>query len=179
MATSVTRAPTSDNSTGGTVAYSSGTTGWNLVNDYPDTADPLTSYVTLGTTASSFILFNFSAFAIPSRAFNIVLTIEYTDEEPSNGANDSDAYIRVNGTNYASGTTHNPSTTTTARSKTYNTNPNTSAAWKADDINGTGSNPLQAFGVIGADANPVWRLGSIRASVAYEVSKLMASTGVG
>jgi len=162
------RAPTSDNSTAPTIAYSSGTTGYNLVNDYPDSADPLTSYVELGTTANSAILFNFTAFTIPWGSTSISVAVEYYDEEPSNGTNSSDGYLRVGGTNYASGTTHNPSTTTTARSKTFANNPKTTAAWTVDQINGLdGTNSLQAFGVIGPDSNPVWRLGAIRCTVTY------------
>lgn len=172
-----TRAPTSDNSTAGTVAYSSGTTGYNLVNDYPDTADPLTSYVTLGTTANSAILFNFSAFTLPATAHSISVAVQYYDEEPSSGANTSDARILVGGTQYSSGTTHNPSTTTTARSKTFANNPKTGAAWTYQQINGTdGTNDLQAFGVIGPDSNPVWRLGAIQCVVTYSVNELDQTT---
>lgn len=160
-----TRAPTSDFATGGTVAYSSGSTGYNLVNDYPDTADPLTSYVTLGTTANSFIVFNFTAFSIPTGSTINSVVVEFTDEEPSSGVNSVAARLRVNGTYYDSAT-HNPSTTTTARTKTWLTNP-VGGGWTVDDVNGTGANPLQNFGVIGPDSNPVWRLGSIQLVVNY------------
>lgn len=163
-----TRAPTSDFGTGGTIAYSSGSTGYTLVNDYPDTADPLTSYVTLGTTANSFIAFGFSAFDVPTAGTSITsVVVDFTDEEAATGVNTATARIRVNGTYYDNASNHNPSTTTTTRSYSWTTNPATGAAWTVADVNGTGTNPLQAFGVIGADSNPTWRIGSIRLAVNY------------
>jgi len=161
------RSPTSDFATGGTIGYSSGTTGYNLVNDYPDTADPLTSYVQLGTTANSFIAFNFSAFTVPTGSTGISVGVDYYDEEASSGANTSVGRLRVGGTYYDSAT-HNPATTTTQRTKTWATNPRTAANWTVAEVNGTdGTNPLQNFGVIGPDSNPAWRLGAIRISVTY------------
>lgn len=162
----LTRAPTSDFATGGAVAYSSGSTGYNLVNDYPDTADPLTSYVTLGTTADSFITFGYTAFNVPAGSIINWVEVQYYDEEPSNGANTAAARLRVNGTYYQAAT-HNPSTTTTQRLDRWTTNPNTTAAWTVDDVNGSGASPLQNFGVNGPDSNPVWRLGAIQLVVDY------------
>jgi hypothetical protein len=161
-----TRAPTSDFATGGTVDYSSGSTGYTLVNDYPDTADPLTSYVTLGTTTNSFIVFGFTAFDVPVGRTITSVAVQYTDEEPANGANSTAGRLRVGGT-YYDASTHNPSTTTTSRTDTWSTNPSTGSAWTVADVNGTGSNPLQNFGVIGPDSSPVWRLGSIQIVVTF------------
>lgn len=161
-----TRAPTSDFATGGTVAYSSGSTGFNLTNDYPDTADPLTSYVTFGTTTNSFIAFGFTAMDVPAGSIINSVQVQYTDEEPANGANTAAGRLRIGGT-YYDAATHNPSTTTTARADSWTQNPRTTAAWTVADVNGTGANPLQNFGVIGPDSNPVWRLGSIQLLVDY------------
>lgn len=161
-----TRAPTSDFAKGGTVAYSSGTTGYNLVNDYPDTANPLTNYVTLGTTANSFIAFNFTAFSLPAGATISSVAVQYTDQKPAAGADAAAARLRVNGT-YYNATNHNVGLATATREDVWATNPATAAAWTVADVNGTGANPLQNFGVIGPDSNPVWRLGSIQISVNY------------
>lgn len=161
-----TRAPTSDFATGGTVAYSSGTTGWNLVNDYPETADPLTSYVRFGTTANSFIAFNFTAFSLPTGSTILSVSVQYTDEKPSGVANSAAARLRVNGT-YYDATAHSVGLATATREDVWTTNPNTAAAWTVADVNGTGANPLQNFGVIGPDSTPVWHLGSIQISVNY------------
>ncbi len=165
MAT-LTREPTSDFATGGGVAYSTGSVGYTLVNDYPDNADPLTSYVQFGTSNNSFIAFGFTAFNIPVGSTINFVQLKYTDEEPSNGQNSVAGRLRIGGT-YYNAITHNPTTTTTARTDTWTTNPSTSAAWTVADVNGTGGNPLEYFGVIGPDSNPVWRLGSIQIEVDY------------
>lgn len=164
-----TRAPTSDYATGGTVAYSSGTTGYNLVNDYPDTADPLASYVRFGTTTNSFIAFNYTAFDVPSNATIISVAVQYTDEEPATGNNSAAGRLRIGGTYYDS-STHQPAATTTSRVDVWTNNPATSAPWTVAEVNGTdGTNPLQNFGVIGPDSNPVWQIGSIQLVVNYSI----------
>ena len=161
-----TRAPTSDFATGGMVAYSSGTTGYNLVNDYPETADPLTSYVTLGTTANSFIAFNFTAFSLPAGATISSVAVQYTDQKSGRLVDTAAARLRIGGT-YYDATTHSVGFVTATREDVWATNPATAAAWTVADVNGTGANPLQNFGVIGPDSNPVWWLGSIQIVVNY------------
>lgn len=160
-----TRAPTSNIGTGGTVAYSSGTSAFALVNDYPDTADPLTSYVTLGTTASSFFTCGFSNFTVPAGSTINWVEVQYYDEEPSTGTNASAGRIRVNATYYDSAT-HNPSTTTTQRLKRWTTNP-AGGSWTVDQVNNVGGTGLNAFGVIGPDSNPIHRVGAMQIVVDY------------
>lgn len=160
-----TRNPTADRATGGTIAYSSGTTGYNLVNDYPDTTP--TGYVVLGTTANSFITFNFTAFDVPVGATGISVILYSTIYEPSNGTNSASHRLVVATTNRDASVSQ-PTTTLGTRTNTWATNPNTSAAWTVAEVNGTdGTNPINGFGIIGPDSNPVWRLASIRLSVTF------------
>jgi hypothetical protein len=175
--TTITRAPTSDTGTAGDVAYSSGSTGYTLVNDHPDSADPLTTYVQLGTTANSAIWFGFASFSVPTGATVNSIVVNYYDEEPSNGQNQAAARLLVGGTHYAA-TTHQVATTTTSRTDTWTTNPDTSSAWTVDQVNGTGANNLTAFGVIGTDSNPVWRLGSIEIVVDYDMVASVTPTQI-
>jgi hypothetical protein len=181
--TQQTRAPTGNVGTGGTVGYSSGTSAFALTNDYPDTADPLTSYVQLGTTANSFFTCSFSNFTVPTDVTINFVEVQYTDEEPSTGTNSSCARIRVNSTYYdKTSTTNAPSTTTTTRTGTNNrwtTNPATSQAWTVAVVNNDGGTGLNAFGVLGPDSNPVFRVGSIQLVVDYTLAPIARPTDVG
>lgn len=170
-----TRAPTSDNSTGGSVAYSSGTTGYNLVNDHPDTTNPPTSYVTLGTTANSYILFNFTALDVPAGSTITNIIVDFRADDAGGGANAGEAMIRVGGTNYTTGGGAIGSSNA-AYSGTWTQNPKTSAAWTVADVNGTSGNPLQAFGANGSDSNPVWQLASVELTVTYDPTQTLTQT---
>jgi hypothetical protein len=161
----LTAAPTSDIAQGGT-ATKTGATFYGSVSTYPNTADPLTSYVQLGTTADSFFTCGFTAFSVPANSVINYVEVQYYDEEPASGNNSSTGRIRVNTTDYDHGTTHNVSTTTTARTKQWTTNP-AGGNWTVDQVNNVGGTGLNAFGVIGPDSNPIHRVGAIRIVVDY------------
>jgi hypothetical protein len=170
-----TRDPTSDIGVGGTVSGSAGTR-YQAIDDYPDTVP--TDYLTLGTTANSFITCGFSDFAVPAGATNISVDVLYYDAEPVNGTNSSAGRIRVNATYYDSAT-HNPSGTTyTQRTKSWATNP-AGGNWTVDQVNNVGGTGLNAFGVIGPDSNPVWRLSSVQLRVNYTPANTPVTPSVG
>ena len=161
----LTRDPTSDITTGGT-ATKTGLTYYGSVSTYPNTSDPLTSYVQLGTTADSFFTCGFSNFDVPAGSLINWVEVQYYDEEPSSGNNSSTGRIRVNTTYYDHGTTHNVSTTTTARTKRWTTNP-AGGNWTVAVVNNDGGTGLNAMGVIGPDSNPIHRVGAIQLVVDY------------
>jgi len=166
-----TRNPTSDYLVGGNWSGILGSR-YNLVDDYPDTADYLTASATYSgdghiSNNTAYIVFGFSAFSIPSNAKNIAVYVDYYDRDSTSGANQMTGRLRVGGNYYDHATPHDPSTTMTQRSDAWATNPKTGAAWTVDDINGSGANPLQGFGVYLSDVSPSIRLASIRVRVEY------------
>ena len=169
MATDV-RSPTSDAAVVGTWLYSSGTTGWNLVDEYP-TPDDTDYIVAAGGAGTISYTFGFTPFSVPTGSTSLSLTIYWRAADVILGLNNTLPVLTVNGTVYF-GTSTNPSATpTTYNSMTvgsqWTTNPDTSAAWTVDDINGSGSNPLEAFGVGSSDVNPDVRNYQVYAEVTY------------
>lgn len=156
-----TRAPTSDIAVTGSITGTANSR-YTYVDDYADTTP--TDYLEFGT-ATSTIVFGFTAFSIPSDATITNVQVQYYDAEPSNGTNSVAGRLRVGSTDY-NASTHNPSGTTyTSRTDTWTQNPATSAAWTYDEVNGTDATTthrLNGFGVHSGDSNPVFRVSCIR-----------------
>ena len=160
--TTVTANPSSDDAVSGTWTGVAGTR-YALVNDYPD-ATGLT-FLTNGTTAG-YLTFGYSAFALPSNATSISVSVNYYDQKTAAQSTAIGARLKVNGV-YYNATTHNPANGTwTLRTDTWATNPNTGVAWVYSDINTL----LTAFGWLSTDASPTINLSSIQLSVTYTVS---------
>lgn len=158
-----TRRPTGDGDVVGTWTYSSGSTGWNLVDEVSaDDAD----YIVSPTTGTPSYQFTFGAFTVPAGSTINSLTV-YVRTDDSGGTNSIAARLKIGGTAYNHGTPINPASAYTDYSFAFATNPATSIAWAVDDINGTGANPLQQVGLYSADPNPAIYLSHFYAVVDY------------
>lgn len=163
-----TRDPTADEAESGTWSGATSTTRYTLVDDHPDTTCSAGDRITAGTAASE-KTFTGSALSVPTGSTNISIQVLYYDGKTASQGTTVRARLKVNGTYYNNGTTHNPANGgCTSRSDSWTTNPNTSAAWTVADVNGTGSNPLQAFGFGCSDCSPTVYFGSIRLQVTYD-----------
>ncbi len=164
------RNPASDVSFTGTWTGSAGTR-FQLVDDHPDSGNPVADALVLGTTAGEG-LFGFTPFSIPAGSTNITVQVLYYDFKLANQACNIVARIRCNdttGRNSPTGT-HNPgngNSNITLRTDNYPVNPKTSVSWTVDDVNGVGTNGLTAFGVVSTDANPAISISSIQLQVTY------------
>ena len=169
------RRPTGDGTVNGAWTYSSGTTGWNLVDESAaDDAD----YFTCPISGSPYFLFTFPVFNVPTGATINSLAVTYRGMDVSNGTNRINARLTVDGSGAIHVTNNdNPgSSFFTTYTKTWTTNPITTQAWTADEINGVaGATELQQFGVYHSDCNPQIRTSWVYATVDYTTPLLQSS----
>ncbi|NTV30267.1 MAG: hypothetical protein HGA80_09325 [Candidatus Omnitrophica bacterium] len=160
-----TLSPTGDGDKSGTFTYTSGSTGWDLVDESSaDDAD----YFTSPTAATAYYHFTFTSPGIPAAATITSLTVYVRGMDGASGTNNIRPAIKVNGTRYNAASGNNPGAAFATYSSSWTTNPATGSAWTVNDINGTGSYPLQQFGVYHSDANPAVRTSWISAVVTYD-----------
>jgi hypothetical protein len=174
-----TRNPTSDANATGTWTGSAGSR-FGLVDDYPDSGNPIADGLVHGTTAGR-ITFGFTAFSVPAGSSEISVQVQYYDFKAGSQASAARSLIRCNDTTDRVSATHNPgngNAAIAARSDNWATNPKTSAAWTVDEVNGIGTNGLTAFGLGASDASPSITFSSVRLQVTYTepVTGTMAAT---
>jgi hypothetical protein len=133
-----TRNPTSDVSFTGTWTGSAGSR-YTLVDDHPDSGNPITDGLTHGTATAGEGLFGFSAFTVPTGATNISVQVIYYDFKNAAQACNIQARIRCNDTTGRDfGTTHNPgngNANIALRTDDFGTtNPKSGSAWTVDDV---------------------------------------------
>ncbi len=160
-----TRNPTSEVAVTGTW---SGTSRHLLLDDYPDSGNPIVD----GTTCSAagVLAMGFSAFDVPAGSISISVQVQYYDFKNGSQASAIGALIRCNDTTNRLSSTHNPgngNAAIAARSDNYATNPKSAAAWTVDDVNGVGTNGLTAFGLSVTDASPTVTVSCAQLQVTY------------
>jgi hypothetical protein len=175
MALTQVRRPTGEGAKAGSWTYSTGTTGWNLVDESSvDDAD----YIICGSNGASY-RFDFSAFTIPAGATINSLAVTYRSQDVTSGANRVNAVLTVDANFSAHATnTDNPvDTAFTTYTKTWTTNPITTSAWTVDEINGVaGATELQQFGVHHSDCAPTIQTSWVYATVDYTYDDTTAPT---
>ena len=152
------RTPISDDAVTGTWTGSTGTR-YTLVDDYPDGSTDNTTCSAVGA-----LTLGISAPSIPSNATITNVQIQYWDQKTASQSCTIGGRVKVNGTYYNYATTHNPSTTATARADIMTNSPATSTTWTVNEVNN-----ITAVGVNVTDASPTINLWSIRFVVTYTV----------
>lgn len=155
-----TRWPTSDGDTVGTWTYSTGTSGWPLVNK--EAARDDTKYIISPTTSNCRFGFGFSAFTIPTGSTVASLAITTRGRDVTTGTNRINGCIKIGSTWYNNTTANDPSTSFTSYTSTWTANPATGQPWTAAEVNA-----IQQFGVIHSDASPALRDSEVFAVVTY------------
>lgn len=165
-ATSDTKYPTSDNlTTGYAPDPASPATIYDKVNESgsPDH----TKFAVGQTNAGATLLFNYTAFTVPSTATVNWVRVAYYTMDNASGTNNVTSCIRVGSTNYA-GATVLPGASWTSQTDNWTTNPgHGGAAWTPADVNGTSSWPLNNFGTTSGDFNPDVDVDTINITVNY------------
>lgn len=163
-----TRNPTSEVVITGTW---SGTSRHLLLDDYPDSANPIAD----GTacSAAGVAMFGFSPFTVPVGATSLSIQVRYYDFKAASQSSSIGAAIRCNDTTNRLAAAHNPgngNAAIAARSDSYATNPKSGAAWTVNDVNGVGTNGLTAFGLSCTDASPAVTVSCVQLQVTYTIS---------
>lgn len=151
MATMI-RRPTGDGdkTTGYPIAYSSGSTAWNLVDEEVTSDSDYAYFYSAAGGSGGYLSFTYSPFTLPSGSVvnNLRIHFRTVGYEQFSDLKQHRAAIKVNGTRYPTGTLITAQDSTPVdRYYDFAINPATGSAWTLADINGTGAAPLQQFGI--------------------------------
>ena len=151
---SFTRDPTGLDASSGT--WSS--TDYTIVNDYPDTADA----VSTGTTGA-YVTWTISTPTVPTGATNISVKISmYADRDTPSGLPSTLAERIKVGSNYYNAANNTLTNSPALYENEWTTNPATGSSWTVSE-----ANSIAAIGVYSSDASPTVYCFSVRLTITY------------